>query len=735
MSRLAVGVARWLRAAAVVTVLVGGLGAPVAMASGGPDVATVATSTPAAAPALTSRMTAITPNIATVGQPVAVQVSVTNTGTQPLTRGSLIVRLSRNSLTSREGLSRWLAEGTGTGFTHSVEQRISGTLAPGATSLITATIPGSHLRSDRPFGVFPMSLEVRFGSVASTRATVLPFFRIKEFQPLAIAFAAPLTPDPDPDLVAEPGPEREKAWTRTAGRTSRLARIVDATADHPVTWAIDPGLLPDAIASKLSPSLGEAGVSATPTQPAGTPAAAGGNGVTSSGGPAETQARADMAARVTADPALHPLWQLPIHDPDVSALLQAGLSSADLGRLVRSGASLTQLLSTRVNEVSWPLAVPLEDDQRRLVEAYGARLPSAELAPVSAIDPDSANVGSAPRRTATGMPMLAYDEPLSQVFGGIASMATPAETAQRFIADTAMLLAQAPGRERTVLVLAPRGFDPDPATMTSLFTAIGQSPWLRVASTPELEAGLAKAPLAPARTTPAPSPTETGSPAGPTTPASPLHPDDITQMLTSQQHVQGIAGIIQGNSPRLTAAAQATAVIPSSRWRGQPAAFEQLRRTQKDSVDAVTAGVTVLPSTVNFFADSGLLQFTVTNTLDADVTGVRLAVDPDNRQSRLRILRQPDPLTIRRNSRITVRLPVEAIAPGVVPIATRLSTPDGTLIGADSVVRVQVRPANGWVLLVIGAGAALVFLVGIYRALRAGSPRVPPSQLEEIDVG
>lgn len=159
-----------------------------------------------------------------------------------------------------------------------------------------------------------------------------------------------------------------------------------------------------------------------------------------------------------------------------------------------------------------------------------------------------------------------------------------------------------------------------------------------------------------------------------------------------------------------------------------------MRDAVSRQVSGLAQGIRVVPSTVNFFADSGVLQVTVTNTLDSDLSGVRLLVDPDGRQSRLRILSQPEPLEIRRNSRITVRLPVEAVAPGVASVPTRLTTPVGTPVGDDATLRVEVRPANGWLVLVVGGAAAVIFVVGLYRALRLGSPRVSPGQRDQVDI-
>ena len=124
---------------------------------------------------------------------------------------------------------------------------------------------------------------------------------------------------------------------------------------------------------------------------------------------------------------------------------------------------------------------------------------------------------------------------------------------------------------------------------------------------------------------------------------------------------------------------------------------------------------------------------TVVNRLDVDVRNVRVVFEPEGRPPRLRVVAEPAPLTIRAGSRTTVRVQVEAIAAGVVPVSTHLATPANTRLGSDATVRVRVQPTNGWLMLGLGGLAGVVFIAGLFRALRVGRPRVPTEDLKEID--
>ena len=142
------------------------------------------------------------------------------------------------------------------------------------------------------------------------------------------------------------------------------------------------------------------------------------------------------------------------------------------------------------------------------------------------------------------------------------------------------------------------------------------------------------------------------------------------------------------------------------------------------AVQTKATGVRVLvaPGTVKFLAEDGILQFIVVNDLDETVDDVRLRLTSDSR--RLRIDDQPGPLRIGAGSRTTVRVRVTAVAPGLVPISADLSTANGTHLGRNAQVKVEVRPISVTVFWALGGVFALILVVGIYRSLRRpGRPK------------
>src|SRR5690606_22854442 len=99
-------------------------------------------------------------------------------------------------------------------------------------------------RGPATYGALPLSVESGGASVR----TFAGYQRIKQYEPMSVAFAVPLTLDPDPDLFGDEGPQREQAWATALGPGSRLGRVLDATAQAPVTWAVDPTLTPTLLA-------------------------------------------------------------------------------------------------------------------------------------------------------------------------------------------------------------------------------------------------------------------------------------------------------------------------------------------------------------------------------------------------------------------------------------------------------------------------------------------------------
>ncbi len=756
-------------------------------------VATVGGAVPGAAPGETRtaepaplrvHLAAVTPAVAVAGQPVTLTVRITNASPEAVRGVVLRVRRGERALRTRDEVRRWDAEALAPGGLRILAERpVPGSIAPGSTAVVGVTLPPGPLPSD-PYGAAPLELESVTQTLSAHRRTFLPYFRIKEYTPLDIAFAAPLTGDTNPALYSTSATDRAAAWTRMLGTGGRLTRILDGTAGAPVTFLVDPAVVgvERAAQAQTPPGTGPTAPpggtatgstsGATPAETAGgttatsatqppegtTPAAATTSPAEGADQPDETQRlQSALATRLLAERSSHPVWLLPNGDPDLAALSTHPHAGGLLRRLL---APASTPFGPDVPRVAWPVT-PADDNVRATIAAaYGATPPTAYLTPIGPLDQYRASQAAAPHRDAAGRLVLGYDQELSRLWGALADRPAAAETTQRFLAESAALLAQSPSRHRSVLVLAPRLFDADPAAQQAFFETVRATPWVHaVDAAALLDPTQPASPIGTGQV--APSSTHAGqgtaehsggTPTGPATsngpapvsgspsaaagavPTSPVAGAD--QSLIEDQHrdLSGLASIMTQPDPAVRTLRSGVDALAATVWRWNPRAWARLRTAQGAAVRRYVTGVSVRPSAVNFFADSGVLQVTVVNQLDRDVRGLTLTLNPEGRASRLRILSQPDPVQIRRNSRTTVRATVEAIAAGAVPVSTRLTTPEGTTLGNDATVRVTVQPTNGWAVLAVGGLAGVVFLAGLYRTLRGGKPRMTSEELNRIDL-
>jgi hypothetical protein len=200
-----------------------------------------------------------------------------------------------------------------------------------------------------------------------------------------------------------------------------------------------------------------------------------------------------------------------------------------------------------------------------------------------------------------------------------------------------------------------------------------------------------------------------------------------TGRLAALEHilrtVQGVALIRDDGDAFRRTWTRAAEQLASTRWRSAPTAWNTLSGRVVAATRETTTAIKVAGGTINFLADTGRLQITVTNDLAVPVENVKLTVEASN--PRLRIDSQPPVLRIGPRSRATVSVRVTALAAGVVPLRTTLTTPDGTVIGQGADVMVRVTPTGDWVYWGLGGVALLVLLVGIVRSVRRRPSRTP----------
>jgi len=695
---------------------------------------------------LTVSLTAVTPAVALPKATVKISGRVRNTGRIPVIAPRAHAHLGQDSLSGRQAVSDWSTSSTaqsGQSLPDVAQAPLGKTLAPGAVAAFTLNIPASAINHRASFAVLPLQIEVvgttRAGTLRSGRvSTFLPALAaVKAYEPLSIAWLVPLTLDPDPALHGQASRARSAAWNSAIGPGSRLDRVIQGTEGSNVTWAIDPAILGP---RQTLPAAGNSALpSATPSPSQPAPP-----GATVDPDPV-TVATSALARRLRAAAPRHTLWSLPYADPDLTALLPLSPRSRDLPAIISRSSALESAVGPARTDIAWPVAATLTLlTQDRLKEAFVSPGLAAAVSSSQALpgQPDSA--GSASRKTSTGLPLLAYDEGLSRIVAETSSRAAATITIQRFLAESMAVLAERPGTpDRSILIAEPRTFAGDPSVLRSLFAAVSKAPWLIPTTTDRLLATSQKmAPSSPGDFTTntdetpralSPSPPVPPPPADPLRPGrSPLTSAAVAKLPGTLKAINGIGGILSDRRAFSDAWTDAQIQQLSTRWRDQERGFAAINAATKAAISQASRSVRVAPSSVNFFADTGVLQVTVVNDLAVPIHDVHLRLTPA--QPRLRIEQQPGPLKIGARSRTNARVPVTSVAAGLVSVEAVLTTQNGTPLGQNARVNVRVQPPAGWIYWILGGLAGVILVLGTTRSLRRGSTRASRPDPQESPV-
>ncbi|HZW45243.1 MAG TPA: DUF6049 family protein [Dermatophilaceae bacterium] len=699
------------------------------------------TAPPVTGPAVVT-LASVSPEVAVPRAPVTISGTIRNIGSVPIGAPIVRVLIGDHGLTSRTAVSEW-SNPAGERFVGEVARiPLAPSLAPDAVAAFTLVVPATAISHRESFAVLPVSVDVVGTTsdaasqevVLGSQHTFLPTLSaIKAYEPLSIAWLVPLTLDPDPALFGVDSAARTAAWTKAVGPGSRLDRVMTGTDSTQVTWAIDPAVLGpprEPVAPDASTTPAPAPTTFTtpaPTQGSDTPM------------DPVAEATTALATRIRMAAPRHTIWSLPYADPDLAALLPLPSGAPALEALISRPSALDATVGSTRKGIAWPvdgaLTTPRENQLR---QAYSSSGLDAAVMSTSTRTSHSGYTDDASRKSTGGLPLLAYDQGLSQTFAQTSTIASGAITTQLFLADSLALLGERPGtRSRSVLVAAPRNFAGDPGVLGSFFAAIAKAPWLTPTTTDQLLAAAGTAaPDAPelgTSVTPSPpttSPTTSPAPPDPLSPGrSPLTQAMLQNMSRTTLAIDGVASIRDDTESFRVRWTDTQEQVLSSRWRGHSRGVTVINAATQSAINAVSRGVNVVPSSVNFFANRGVLQITVVNDLAIPVHDVHLTLNPG--QQRLRIDQQAGPLRIGANSRANVKLHVTAVAAGLVPIQAVLTTSNGTPLGQDAKVNVHVQPTSTWIYWVLVGLASIILVLGVYRSLRRGTTRASRPLEEE----
>ncbi|WP_019633661.1 DUF6049 family protein [Actinomadura atramentaria] len=550
----------------------------------------------------------------------------------------------------------------------------------------------------KSFGVYPVGVEAvnaqgqALGGVVSFVTFVTK--NASDFKPVNIGWVWPLA-----DRMHR-ADDRTFLDDRLAGELAaggRLRGLVDAAeqTSTPVTWAIDPALLDDA--AYMRDHEYTVGTSRRQEKP-------------------KSKAAKDWLAALQKASAGDQYFALPYADPDAVALVRYRMNK-DLSSAYDESAVAAQVLGRQPTaRYAWPpagMAGPATLDQLAKLGKVGGPDSSAAdgsflLSDAMFQDPQ----GGTPRATTTvqtgagAKRVVAYDEKLSQIVSADVSEPGAAVLAQqRFLAETAMITAEAPNASRTLVVAPSRHWDPTPSFAKNLLTYTAAAPWLK------------KQPL------------DKIAKVAPQERASTGYPDEF------ERYELGPAYLAQVRSIERRAAAFATIMEPpinvdyrravlraeSAAWRGRSGRAKQARDALATELDRGIRKVRVLNKKVSLAGRSGQVLVTVVNELPDQKIRVVLDISSKN-SAKLQIGRIDDRdrvIELDAGQKTTKRIPVQAAGNGNFQIHVQLLSADGRKF--DDGQDITVRPTGyGRAALVITGGGLAVLVAGVgARAARA----------------
>lgn len=651
---------------------------PAAAAAGATDTSVIA-------------LTSVDPPIAGPGVPVTITGTLT-AGPRALANPTVRVVLGGAPIVSRGDVARWVGDTRSLTGPELARTTTAGIVGPGQRVPFSLAIPAGKAALPRAWGVVPVAITAGDADPAHdvVLRTFLGWQRTKQYQPLSLAVVAPVTLSPDPALFdADPG-RRAAAWRHELAPTGRIQRILDGTdvtgpsGPVPVTWAVDPAILgrdrrtvPQAAADPVSPLV------------------------------------VPLLTRLAASAGRHPLWALPYGDADLAATVTTSPADPTVGSQIQRSATLESVLGVPVRSgVAWLADGGLEAPREQgLRTAYGPLGPAAALVSSSALPTVSGFSGTGDRKSPAGIPLLAWDDALSRLTLQTGTADGGALMTQQFLAETATLLAESPGIERTFVVAIPRSIDPDPQALRAFLGALAATPWIRFVTTDQVQQQAA------AREPVSAVGRGTWELAGP----AQVDAAALQEIIAERRTIERVARVLGDNGADYRTQWDDTLdQLTSVRWRSAPGARAALTAAVAQAGSQATSGVRVAAQTTNFLADEGVLQVTVVNDLEVPVVGLRLVLTPTN--PRLRIVAQPDPVRIEARSRAVIPVRVRAVAAGLVPVTATLTTSDGTALGRTATITVRANPPGRIFYVVSGAIVALVLVLGLARTLRRRRP-------------
>jgi hypothetical protein len=661
-------------------------------------------------------ITSMNPQFAGPGATVTVAGTISNGTGQTAAGLAIQLYTSPSRFSSRDGMDSFLSHGVDDDLDAVGSQfLLPASVKPGATARWSASFGVSAVGMSE-FGVYPVVAQVQddiTGSVLTSAQTLLPFWPGQRaaglLSALNISWLWPLVAPPQHGVCPALTNNGLAASLNRGGRLSTLVTAGVSQPDADLTWFIDPALLSDVTTMTKPYSVGG---TADCTHASPEPA---------------SKAAGPWLGTVKTATSTQPTVIAPYANVDMTALVHQGLT-ADLASAYRLGDAVARGILGRpfAPAIAWPPGgtadLSLLTSLATAEKVGTVVLNSSEMPPSStaAFQPDDA-VTSITTPAGTSMNVLLADDTLTGVLAagdtstGVLSGSAEFAVEQRFLAETAMIAAEAPDSARSVVVAPPENWSPPQALAGDLLAETVSAPWLKPAP-------LSSLPTAhdtdrTVHRQPPPSSRETSG--------------ELSRGYLSTVKAVGVQlsvyeSMLAGAEPSyLQSLDEALSATESAAWRGRGAAQGQALagrlatylRGAENKVRIITS------AEVPMAGASGQIPVSIQNRLLRQSIAVRVDASAENvpgRTSQLTIGRSAGKLvTVPPGEALTVRLPVSSAPQGSTVIRLSLTSADGTpLTFTRTQLIVESTRYGRAILFLIGAAIGILVLTSVYRGVR-----------------
>lgn len=624
-----------------------------------------------------------------------------NATNQPITGLTVRLRFSHRPVASRGELAQQAGAGAPALFLQTAHpQRFSRPVAPGARQAWRLDTTSKEL-GFASFGVYPLSVQAddasgRVIGAQHTFMTFVPKDYKQRLKPTQIAWVWPMMDVPHRTINDRFRDDKLAAAFAVDGRLTDLVTAA-RTTKFPLTWAIDPGLVDDARTMTRPYTIEGARHPSTAHRP-----------------------KSDAAARWLADLKSavggQAYFAMPYADPDVTALVHRGrVGDLKYAYSAQSMEAVRSMLGRPPEPISWPPEGAADQNTLNQLSHLGSRvflLTSDVLpgAPTLTYTPSAAIALPTSHGTKYA---VAGDQPISSAIADTRGPGAEVLAEQRFLAETALITAERPSLQRTVVVVPPRRWNPSARFAARLLADTAAARWLQPvtldAVTRSAMAGAAGAGDAPAQRTFA------GYPAG--YQARELGAAYLDSVHAIETHALPFSTIFD---PPLTGYREGLLRLESSAWRGKRAAARA-----RSARNALKAELADDMKTIHFVLNKGpslagtvgQVPVTIANDMPGHSITISLKV-ASAQPAKLKIGKFPSLVTIPPLKKVTIQIPMKAAANGKVYVTLTLLSRGRKPIGVDRQMQVNATGFGRTALLITGGALVVLFLgVGI-RVMR-----------------